>query len=179
MDGYLNVISVPAIAFVVYWVIAISKYAVGENEKFKRFIPLIAAVLGVAGGIICFYALPDIIPADNVVVAIVIGGASGLTATATNQMIKQIAKKDEKTDKNDTKNKDDNNDKPDSTAEPSDSADESQTDVQNIDEADGETSDTADDTKSDEKTDFSESDIQKIDDLIEENSDTAEDSTPE
>jgi len=177
MDGYLNVISVPAIAFVVYWVIAIIKYAVGENEKFKRFIPLIAAVLGVAGGIICFYALPDIIPADNVVVAIVIGGASGLTATATNQMIKQIAKKDEKTDKNDkddkndendTENKDDNNEKTDSTAEPSDSADESQTDVQNIDEANGETSDTADGIESDEKTDISESDIQKIGDNVKE-----------
>lgn len=95
MQGYLNVISVPAIAAVVYAVIAIIKHAVGENEKFKRFIPLIAAALGVAFGIVCFYALPSIIPADNVVVAIVIGGASGLTATATNQIVKQLGKKDD------------------------------------------------------------------------------------
>jgi len=100
MQGYLNAISVPAIAIVVYCVIAIIKQAVGENEKFKRFIPLIAAVLGVACGIICFYALPSIIPADNIVVAIVIGGASGLTATATNQIFKQLGKKsDDKSDK--------------------------------------------------------------------------------
>lgn len=100
MQGYLNAISVPAIAIVVYCVIAIIKQAVGENEKFKRFIPLIAAVLGVACGVICFYALPSIIPADNIVVAIVIGGASGLTATATNQIFKQLGKKtDDKTDK--------------------------------------------------------------------------------
>lgn len=103
MQGYLNAISVPAIAIVVYCVIAIIKQAVGENEKFKRFIPLIAAVLGVACGIICFYALPSIIPADNIVVAIVIGGASGLTATATNQIFKQLGKKsDDKSDESDS-----------------------------------------------------------------------------
>ena len=95
MEQYLNVISVPAIAAIVYWVINIIKHAVGENEKFKKFIPLIAAALGVVCGIICYYAVPSIIPAPNIVVAIVIGGASGLTATGTNQIIKQLGKKDD------------------------------------------------------------------------------------
>ena len=95
MEQYLNLISVPAIAAVVYWFINIGKHAVGENEKFKRFIPLIAAMLGIVCGIICYYAVPSIIPAENIVVAIVIGGASGLTATGTNQIIKQLGKKDE------------------------------------------------------------------------------------
>lgn len=95
MEQYLNLISVPAIAAVVYWVINIVKHAVGENEKFNRFIPLIAATLGIVCGIICYYAVPSIIPAENIVVAIVIGGASGLTATGTNQIIKQLGKKDE------------------------------------------------------------------------------------
>lgn len=95
MEQYLNLISVPAIAVVVYWVINIIKHAVGENEKFKRFIPLIAAGLGIVCGIVCYYALPSIIPAPNIVVAIVIGGASGLTATGTNQLLKQLGKKDD------------------------------------------------------------------------------------
>ena len=95
MEQYLNLISVPAIATVVYWVINIIKHAVGENEKFKKFIPLIAAGLGIVCGIVCYYALPSIIPAPNIVVAIVIGGASGLTATGTNQLIKQLGKKDD------------------------------------------------------------------------------------
>lgn len=43
-------------------------------------------------GIICFYFIPSIIPATNVIVAIIIGGASGLTATGTNQIFKQINK---------------------------------------------------------------------------------------
>ena len=92
---YLELISVPAIATIVYWVINIIKYAVQENEKFKRFIPLISAALGAVLGVVAFYALPSIIPADNVCVAILVGGASGLTATGTNQIIKQLGKKDE------------------------------------------------------------------------------------
>ncbi|MDD4292144.1 MAG: enolase [Clostridia bacterium] len=99
MEQYLNLISVPAIAAIVYWVINIIKYAVGDNEKFKKFIPLIAAGLGVVCGIICYYAVPSIIPAPNIVVAILIGGASGLTATGTNQIIKQLGKKDDDNEK--------------------------------------------------------------------------------
>lgn len=91
---YLELISVPAIVTVVYALIEIIKKCVGENEKFKRFIPLIATAIGAICGVICFFALPSIIPASNVVVAIVIGGASGLTATGTNQIIKQLGKKD-------------------------------------------------------------------------------------
>ena len=101
MAQYLNLISVPAIAAVVYWVINIIKHAVGENEKFKKFIPLIAAALGIVCGIICYYTVPSIIPAENIVVAIVIGGASGLTATGTNQIIKQLGKKDDDNGKED------------------------------------------------------------------------------
>ncbi len=91
---YLELISVPAIVIVVYFIIEIIKKCVGNNEKFKRFIPLIATAIGVICGVVCFFALPSIIPASNVVVAIVIGGASGLTATGTNQIIKQLGKKD-------------------------------------------------------------------------------------
>lgn len=98
---YLELISVPAIVMVVYAVIEILKKCVGENEMFKRFIPLIATGLGVICGVVCFFALPSIIPASNVVVAIVIGGASGLTATGTNQIVKQLHRgKNENTDKN-------------------------------------------------------------------------------
>jgi len=91
---YLELISVPAIVTVVYALIEIIKKCVGNNEKFKRLIPLIATAIGAICGVVCFFALPSIIPASNVVVAIVIGGASGLTATGTNQIIKQLGKKD-------------------------------------------------------------------------------------
>ena len=92
---YLELISVPAIATIVYWVMNIIKYAVQDNEKFKRFIPLISAALGAVLGLVASYAVPSIIPAANVCVALLIGGASGLSATGTNQIIKQLGKKDE------------------------------------------------------------------------------------
>ena len=95
----------PVIAAIVCCVIKIITYATDNNEKFKRFIPLIAAALGCVFGVICYFAVTRIIPADNVVAAIVIGGASGLTATGINQLIKQLSKKadDKKTDEKEDK----------------------------------------------------------------------------
>ena len=94
MEEYLNLISVPAIAAVVDWGIYPIKYCVGENEKLKRFIPPTSTGLGIVCGAICYFSLPSIIPADNVLIAIVIGGASGLTATGANQIIKQLTRSD-------------------------------------------------------------------------------------
>lgn len=98
MEQYLNLISVPVIAAIVYWVVNLIKYATNQNEKFMRFVPLVAAALGAVLGVVAFYAFPSIIPAENVFVAILIGIASGLTATGTNQIIKQLGKKDESQD---------------------------------------------------------------------------------
>ena len=99
MDSYLNLISVPAIATVVYWVINILKYTLKNNEKFLRFIPLLSAGLGIVCGLICYFAVPSVIPATNVVIAMVIGGASGLTATGVNQIFKQASKDKDEEDK--------------------------------------------------------------------------------
>lgn len=89
---YLQIISLPAIAIIVYWTVNLIKYATNNNENFKRFIPLISAGLGAVLGIICYYGIPDIISASNVLVAIISGGASGLSATGCNQIIKQLTK---------------------------------------------------------------------------------------
>ena len=94
MNEYLGTISVPAIAVAVYFVIKLITFAVGENVKFEKFVPLISAALGVVFGIVCFYAMPSIIPATNVVVAIVIGAASGFTSIGTDYMLKQFKKTD-------------------------------------------------------------------------------------
>lgn len=92
MEELLNVVSVPAIAAVVYWAVNLLKYTTKSNEKLLRFIPLISAVLGAGCGVVAFFFIPAIMPVDNVLVAIVYGGASGLTATGFNQIIKQIEK---------------------------------------------------------------------------------------
>lgn len=92
MEEYLNLISVPAIVCIVYWVMNVLKYTFNNNEKFMRLIPICSGVLGLVCGVIAFYAMPAIMPATNVFVAMLIGASSGLTATGANQIIKQFNK---------------------------------------------------------------------------------------
>lgn len=92
---YLQIISVPVIATIVYWVVNLIKYATKENETFKRFIPLLSGGLGALLGIFCYFVIPEISVGSNVVVAIISGGASGLSATGCNQIIKQLGSKNE------------------------------------------------------------------------------------
>lgn len=98
MENLIEITSVPVIVAIVYAALALYKHFV-KVEKWVRLIPLWAALLGVVLGIVAFYAVPEIIPADNVLVAILVGGASGLAATGTNQIYKQFTK-----DKDDHKN---------------------------------------------------------------------------
>ncbi len=91
MENLIEITSVPVIVAIVYAALALYKHIV-KAEKWVRLIPLWAALLGVVLGIVAFYAVPAIIPADNVLVAILVGGASGLAATGTNQIYKQLSK---------------------------------------------------------------------------------------
>jgi len=100
MDNLIQIISVPVIAAIVYGALAGYKLIVNGRENWIRIIPVIAGVLGVILGIIAFYAAPGIIAADNVLTAILIGGASGLAATGANQVWKQLFSKPD-TDKKD------------------------------------------------------------------------------
>lgn len=92
MEEFLIGAGVPAIAVVVYWTVNLIKFTTNYSWKIKRFIPLIAAVLGMLCGLICFYFIPNILPTNNVIVALVSGAASGLSATGFHQIIKQAKK---------------------------------------------------------------------------------------
>mgnify|MGYP001065304439 FL=1 len=92
MEQSLQSLSVPIITLIVYWLIAIIKIVVNNNEKFSRFIPLLACTLGIACAVIAYFGAPEFLPTKNIVVATVLGGASGLSATGTNQIFKQLAK---------------------------------------------------------------------------------------
>lgn len=86
-----EIISVPAITAITYMLIEVLKL-IFTGEKFNKLIPLISCVSGIALGIVTFYACPTIIVANNVLSAILVGGASGLGATGTNQIVKQLQK---------------------------------------------------------------------------------------
>jgi len=97
MENLLQIVSVPVITGIVFAAAELYKRAVGDKESLIRLIPILGAVLGVALGVIAFYAAPDIIAADNLFTALLTGGASGLAATGGHQVIKQLlTKKDEK-----------------------------------------------------------------------------------
>ncbi|MEG1527977.1 MAG: hypothetical protein RR248_03905 [Clostridia bacterium] len=91
---YLQIVGVPAIATIVYWVINLMKYTFNSDVKFLRFVPLLSALIGSIMGVLCYYLAPELISANNIVVAIIVGGASGLSATGTHQIIKQLGEKD-------------------------------------------------------------------------------------
>lgn len=100
MENLIEITTIPIIVAIVYGVCALYKHLV-TSEKWIRLIPLWAALFGVILGVVAFYVCPDIMPCNNVLSAILLGGASGLTATGINQIGKQWKKDDNgKTDEN-------------------------------------------------------------------------------
>ena len=83
---------IPALAAIVYTLIDVTKTALGGDEKFRRFIPLVALVLGALCGVVAFYCVPGVMDTENLLIAIVLGASSGLSATGTNQVAKQLTK---------------------------------------------------------------------------------------
>ena len=77
---FLQTISVPAIAAVVYAIMEWLKTIV-KGETFKKWIPLVAVCLGAVLGLVAFYVYPSAIPATTVWMALVVGMASGASAT--------------------------------------------------------------------------------------------------
>ena len=87
----MNLVSIPAIVLIVYWIINLIKVVTNENENVKKLLPVIACFSGMILGAIIYIAVPNIIIADNIIYALIIGGASGMAATGTNQVFKQLS----------------------------------------------------------------------------------------
>jgi len=96
MSEYLNSVSIPVIVTVVYCLIDLIKTTIAPytalSEKLSHFYPLLAVVLGIATAAVMYYAVPESISTTNLLVALAVGAASGLTAVGTNQVAKQISK---------------------------------------------------------------------------------------
>lgn len=95
MENTYEIAAVPVIVVVVYVFMAIYRKIVeGKAEVWTNLIPLWAGLLGAVLGVVGYWAAPDLIPADNFVVALAIGLVSGLGATGINQVGKQLKKLD-------------------------------------------------------------------------------------
>lgn len=91
----LEIICVPVIVSLVFSLMEVYKVLIAKaknKEILIRIIPIIACVIGIAFGILFYHVCPSIVAATNIWTAILIGGASGLSATGCNQIFKQLKK---------------------------------------------------------------------------------------
>lgn len=89
----MEIICVPAIIAITYLLVELYKKFIAKGrEKWLNIIPIIAFVIGGALGIAIFYLLPQIIVANNVWLALIVGACSGLSAVGGNQILVQLRK---------------------------------------------------------------------------------------
>ena len=84
-------------------IIIVCSYILGEIYKFVfikqqqvyRFIPIILAISGGILGVLMFKTNPELLlEADNIWIALIIGIISGTSSTGTNQIVKQLFRKE-------------------------------------------------------------------------------------
>lgn len=93
MESALEIISVPVIAGIVYFVMTVYKTLVKNAPAiWTSLIPVWAAVLGIVLGLVAYFLVPEVMPAENALVAVLVGLASGLGAVGVHQISKQIEK---------------------------------------------------------------------------------------
>ena len=90
MEEYIELICVPFMTSIVYTLLSVLKHAFKGVKLFDRLVPLLALVIGCVLGIITFYALPELLMAENIFIAILMGAASGMSSIGFNQMFQQI-----------------------------------------------------------------------------------------
>lgn len=91
-----EIISLPIITAIVYGLLTIYKILIkNAPDIWTRLIPVFACVLGIITAIVLFYGIPEMMLVNNIWIALLIGGVSGLASTGTHQIIKQLTKGDE------------------------------------------------------------------------------------
>lgn len=89
----MEIICVPLIVSAVYGIVELYKLIVkNKKDTWLKLIPVIALVVGGLLGVALFLVAPQLIVADTIWVALIVGMASGLSATGTNQVFKQLKK---------------------------------------------------------------------------------------
>jgi hypothetical protein len=87
----MELIGIPAIVVISYMITEIFKVFIN-----KKYLPIVAGISGGMLGVLSFVLQIDIMPATDIISALAIGIISGLAATGSNQIIKQIKKKEGK-----------------------------------------------------------------------------------
>ena len=91
MTEYIELVCVPIMSTAIYWIMATLKFAFKGNKIFARIVPLLALVLGAIMGAVIYYVVPKMIMAENILISIVMGAASGLTSIGAEELMHKIA----------------------------------------------------------------------------------------
>ena len=83
----MEIIGIPAIVVISYMITETFKMFID-----KKYLPIVAGISGGMLGVLSFVLQIDIMPATDIISALAIGIISGLAATGSNQIIKQIKK---------------------------------------------------------------------------------------
>ena len=87
----MNLTCIPIIAIICYLIGEVYKILFRNKEKVFKYIPIVLAICGGTMGIVIFFTNPEIIAnVDNIWIAFGVGVSSGVSATGTNQIIKQL-----------------------------------------------------------------------------------------
>jgi len=81
----MELIGIPAIVVISYMITETFKMFIN-----KKYLPIVAGISGCILGILSFVLQIDIMPADDIITAAAIGIISGLAATGSNQIFKQL-----------------------------------------------------------------------------------------
>ncbi len=84
----LNYSAIPVIVVLCYLAIT----AIKSTKVDSKWYPLISCTIGAILGAALFYVFPEFIGTASLMAAIISGGVSGLAATGTNQVFKQLMK---------------------------------------------------------------------------------------
>lgn len=88
--GENSVYCLPAIAVVCYLLIELVKAVTGGTDSLKNFYPILSAFIGMGLGTALFFVNPEWI-SESLPGAILIGAASGLSATGSDQIVKRLS----------------------------------------------------------------------------------------
>ena len=92
----MEYVGIPAIIIICYLVGEIFKLLVLKKKSKYKYIPIVVGITGGILGLLCYFISPNIVlNVESPFIAISIGILSGLASTGSNQLIKQIIKKEE------------------------------------------------------------------------------------
>lgn len=86
----MDIVYVPIIIICCYVIGEIYKLIFKKIDSTYKLIPILTIVGGGLLAVLIYYTAPELVNADNVYEALIIGFVSGAGSTGTNQIIKQL-----------------------------------------------------------------------------------------